>query len=224
MNMSYLSCGHEITLILFPGQRTDWCREILTRICDKSEIEIWRNISSMITVSEVKPEDVSVSISSLTLLTSNLLYEMWFTLNVHPIQSFYILLFKYIFTYTEWPSSSGIGPPRPRCSCCTSPGWAAWRAGWGRWPPPRCSWSRCSRCWENRHVVSCHVLSNYVLGNEEQEKEDNGDKVVEGGEEAPDDALVDGVGDLYRHLEKYRDTGEWDWGGQYHRNVHSICK
>ena len=51
-------------------------------------------------------------------------------------------------------------------------------------------------------------MSNYVLGNEEQEKEDNGDKVVEGGEEAPDDALVDGVGDLYRHLEKYRDTGE----------------
>ena len=58
------------------------------------------------------------------------------------------------------------------------------------------------------YVLSCHVLFNYVLGNEEQEKEDNGDKVVEGGEESPDDALVDGVGDLYRHLEKYRDTGE----------------
>ena len=39
--------------------------------------------------------------------------------------------------------------------------------------------------------------NNILLWNEEQEQEDNGDKVVEGGQEAPDDALVDRVGDLH---------------------------
>lgn len=47
-----------------------------------------------------------------------------------------------------------------------------------------------------------------ILWYEEQEQKNNGDKVVESGQEASDDALVDGVGDLNGHLEKYRDAGK----------------
>ena len=48
----------------------------------------------------------------------------------------------------------------------------------------------------------------YLLWYEEQKQEDNRDKVVESGQEASDNALVDGVGYFHGHFEKYRDAGK----------------
>ena len=45
-------------------------------------------------------------------------------------------------------------------------------------------------------AVKLENHDNSILWNEEQEQEDNGDKVVESGQEASDDALMDGVGNL----------------------------
>ena len=53
----------------------------------------------MIKVSEGAPEDVSVSCSGRDLLTHHLYKCDLLYMYVHHIQSFYILLFKYIATY-----------------------------------------------------------------------------------------------------------------------------
>ena len=47
-----------------------------------------------------------------------------------------------------------------------------------------------------KSAVKLEYNDNIILWNEEQEQEDNGDKVVESGQEASDDALMDGVGNL----------------------------
>jgi len=99
---------------------------------------------------------------------------------VHHIQSFYILLFKYIATYIFGlivRRQGGLVHVAPVVGLLGEEHGGD-REGGGRY----------------QGVVNPGVAD---LWNEEQEQEDNGDKVVEGGQEAPDDALVDRVGDLH---------------------------
>ena len=128
----------------------------------------------------------------------------------------YLNIFPHIFLVSN---SSGRGRPRPRCSCCRSPGpirvqysghvtcidqseasitWVRSMAGIVRAvAATRVQLIQVQPILRTSAVKIDYHDNNILLWNEEQQQEDNSDKVVEGGQEAPDDALVDGVSDLH---------------------------